>query len=346
MCRVVLTDDEAKLYEQYLDMLKTLLPIQYRKVVATHRALLQRGDICKREAFKKNMMAVIGFISLYQDKFNTMKTYFNRLVDFVRVLTGMEKYILDVDKRDIELYYIYLTKKRQVSQNTLYLTRLTLRAFYKYHNREDIIEVLRRWKVKEELKFEVDLTEEEVNRILANIEAPDVRLACILMAKSGLRLGEALGLRWGDIKIYKDGTGVAYIKYRPGQRYGTKGEYSERTIPLSRDAIQHILLLRKKYIERYHTLPPEGARIIEGSDRRIRVHLRKAVRKAGIRKKYPITPHKLRHFFAHQWMRKVRDVTKLKAILGHSQIRTTLVYTKPSDKEIIEAYKEFEGKLA
>ncbi|WP_408011603.1 tyrosine-type recombinase/integrase [Pseudalkalibacillus sp. A8] len=50
----------------------------------------------------------------------------------------------------------------------------------------------------------------------------------------------------------------------------------------------------------------------------------------------PITPQDLRHFFCSNALEKGFDVHEVASMVGHSNIHTTLLYTNPSPKKILE----------
>jgi len=64
--------------------------------------------------------------------------------------------------------------------------------------------------------------------------------------------------------------------------------------------------------------------------------------KAGISKK--VTPHVIRHCFATDILQNGADIRSVQALLGHSSIITTQIYTHVTDKHLRDIHKKFHNK--
>ncbi len=64
--------------------------------------------------------------------------------------------------------------------------------------------------------------------------------------------------------------------------------------------------------------------------------------KAGISKK--VTPHTMRHLFATDLLQNGADIRSVQALLGHSSIITTQIYTHVTDRHLHEIHKKFHNK--
>lgn len=64
--------------------------------------------------------------------------------------------------------------------------------------------------------------------------------------------------------------------------------------------------------------------------------------KAGLSKK--VTPHTMRHLFATDLLSNGADIRSVQALLGHSSIITTQIYTHVTDRHLKDIHKKFHGK--
>lgn len=202
-------------------------------------------------------------------------------------------------------------------------------------------------------RLPVVLSREEVRAVISNLEEP-ARLVALLLYGGGLRLLEALSLRVKDVDLER---GEILIR-------GGKGDKDRRTVlPTS---AKGPLLLQLQRVKALHAadlaygagsvvLPgaigaknPGAARMLawqwvfpatrlyrdELTGRLVRHHFHEsavqravhdAVLRAGITKR--ATCHTFRHSFATHLLESGYDIRTVQELLGHSDVRTTMIYT-------------------
>lgn len=152
----------------------------------------------------------------------------------------------------------------------------------------------------------------------------------LMMARTGVRIGEALGLQWKDLDLEK---GIALIRrnipiHRVVQR--TKTKSSERSLDLSPELVQALRSLlrrrREEWFAKGETEIPKwvfcGQRgePFQYSNFRRRCWLR-ALREAKVRER---TPHDLRHTYASAMLLAGEPLAYVSAQLGHKSPEITL----------------------
>jgi integrase len=312
------------------------------RVISQHK--LDVNDSLLRENAKK-----IGEFVKSQKEPRTMKRYGVALFKYLLPFTlKVKKKLTEIDEKDLARFYDMLN----LGESTKTLTMVTSVACINYHRLRADIPRLEYRKIKAnnpnaklsyEDKFFVDLKPEEVEAIRNNMSTVEGMLAVELMANSGLRSGEALGIRWGDL-VWEKKENVdfvmARIKHRPGE-YGAKGKAGERTVPLSPMAVKLLrILLANLGIDDPNDPAIAYQRIIQYAYRTMKEEFDKAVHKAGIRRRdYPITPHKLRHYFAINYLRLGGNPAELMEIMGIN-MSTLQTYLRLSGRVVKDSYFE------
>ena len=315
---------------------------RYLKDVA-ERAIASNKLDTSNPLFNENMQCIGRFLRSKREP-RTIRNYGVALIKHV-LPYAMElgKRLYELDEKDLAILYERLEKNR------VFVMKASC-ACINYHRMLNGMPRIDQRRVRllnpnvtftEKQKFYVDLTPEEVYAIERNVSTIELALAVELMAYSGLRPSEALGLRWGDISFKKKDEmlfAVARIKHRPGD-YGAKGVKGERTVPLSPRAVR---LLKHLMAECDISVADDPTvaekRIIPYSYEMLKVEFKAAVKRAAIRPRdYPITPHKLRHYFAIHYLNIGGSPTELKQIMG-IDIRTLQTYIEISGKAAEDAY--------
>jgi len=174
------------------------------------------------------------------------------------------------------------------------------------------------------------LTEDEINRLLA---APDIsteegirdRAVLEIMYATGLRVSELVGLKQADVDLLA-GLVVCHGK-------GNK----ERRVPLGKSAIhwlQQYAAVKKGYGKQ--TTPSVFLHRGRPFTRQIAwLMIKRHAEKVGIKN---VSPHTLRHSFATHLLQHGADSRSVQALLGHSDISTTQIYTHITDIHLRSAY--------
>jgi site-specific recombinase XerD len=168
------------------------------------------------------------------------------------------------------------------------------------------------------------LTETELplyNTAVAGLGEP-VRTLLLLLPWSGLRITEAVTLRWEDVTP-REQTGKVTVAVRQGK--GRK----DRLVPLGVTGTRLLLTLRGRVrgtpLDTPWVFATRGGHLTAGVARkRLNAVLGAA---AGLNN---VTPHRLRHTYATRLIERGASVKDVQVLLGHTSIASTERYLHPS----------------
>lgn len=271
---------------------------------------------------------------------NTIIAYLKDINEFFnwKTATANHEFNLDTIKNYIS------TTSASYSRSSLARKIASIRAFFKYLNREKILLTNPSKSIripKKVSKLPVFLDKNEVDRLL---NMPDITTARGLRNKAmlevlyatGIRLSELCSLNFSNLNLEENEITV----------FG-KGA-KERIVLLSHKAKRFLI----KYISiAYNNLAcnrtdienpanplfinSKGYRISPKSVERI---VKKLAERSDINKN--VTPHTLRHSFATHLLNGGADLRVVQELLGHSSINNTQIYTHVNTERLKNVYNK------
>jgi len=295
------------------------------------------------EKYKKEFLEYIEI-----EKGRSLKTvenydrYLRRFFEYARI-----KEPKGINEDKVREFRLWLNRQEAgtgetLKKNTQNYYLIALRSFLKYLVRRGIPSLSPdRIELAKVGGRELDLiTTDELERLMTAPNGSDLkdlrdRAILELLFSTGLRVSELCSLS-RDLDLSKDEFSVR-----------GKGE-KVRVVFLSetaRRAIKHYLEKRTDMDEALFINVSHQADL--GTSRRLTARsierlMKHHAKKAGITKK--VTPHVIRHSFATDLLENGADLRSVQALLGHSSISTTQVYTHVTDKHLREIHKKFHGK--
>ena len=289
-----------------------------------------------------------------------METYFHDFLTMLRVERNVSTHTMDAYKRDINQYLMYLgdldIKKLSDVKSThigdyirvlsdggmapASISRIisSIRTYYRFLSSENILDenpVLLINNPKLPKKLPDVLSEKEISLIINAIQESSQfyqrdKAIIELLYSCGIRVTELCNLEMSNLFIDEDLIRVM-----------GKGN-KERLLPLG--------LRSKKYLDDYikHSrnshIKKSGSSFVFVSKNgnqltraMINIILNKWTQVSGLKKS--VSPHKLRHSFATHLLEGGADLRFVQALLGHSDISTTQIYTHIDKHYLKEVYK-------
>jgi len=209
---------------------------------------------------------------------------------------------------------ISICNRNRIMTGLSFLFRVTLR-------RLDLAGEI--YHIREPQKIPLVMSPNEAKRLLAMAKTLKVRLLLSLAYGCGLRAGEVVRLRAGDIDSAQSIIRIVQAKGR-----------KDRHVMLSKNLLGLLRDWWKVRPTRHDGDVPPGERwLFPGyragrpmTTRQFNRLFHEAADAAGITK--PVTLHTLRHSFATHLLERGTDIRHIQALLGHDKLDTTARYTR------------------
>ena len=270
--------------------------------------------------------------------------YLERFMEFTGDIT-VDKITTEVVRK----YRLWLNRyENESGQNLALITQnyhlIALRGFLIYLSQRDIPslnadKIVLPKTVRQQVTF---LHFDEVTRLIEQINTSDEqglrdRAIIELLFSSGLRVSELVNLNRDHINLKRR----EFMVRGKGQK--------DRPVFVSTGAAEHV----GNYLEaRQDSLIPlflsysrnHGQASTSGDYRRLSARsiqrmISQYARLAGITKH--VSPHTMRHSFATDLLMNGADLRSVQAMLGHSNISTTQIYTHVTDQHLKDVFEQF-----
>ncbi|MBI3015154.1 MAG: integron integrase [Candidatus Tectomicrobia bacterium] len=281
----------------------------------------------------------------------TLRTYRGWVKQFQTFTCSKAPAELSTD--DVKAFLTFLAVKRKVSASTQNQAFNSLLFFYRHVLRKEFGKVDGVVRAKRKPYIPVVLSREEIDAVLAHMEPP-YDLIVKLLYGCGLRLFECLGLR---VQCLNFDAGLLTVHDGKGQK--------DRTVPLPQTILQELRVhleslkvlhrgdldrgyggvflvnaLEQKYKNAakefiWQWFFPAKHLTLETKTREYRRYhlhetnvqkaIKQAVSAAQICKR--ASAHTFRHSFASHLLQGNYDIRTIQELLGHSDVRTTMIYT-------------------
>ncbi|MDY6911483.1 MAG: tyrosine-type recombinase/integrase [Chloroflexota bacterium] len=203
------------------------------------------------------------------------------------------------------------------------------------------------------------LNHEQVDRIIDAATNPRDKAFAALLARTGIRVSEAIRLKVSDIDFEGGVLMIVHLKeksklkcpdcgeslgkrhlfcpgcgYKVVQAVREKVEHQrQRMIPVDPDTLS----LVEEYLQWRCSFPYRGPLVFPFSRQRGWQVIERLGRRIGVK---GLHPHSLRHFVATRWVNKGLDVKKLQIMLGHANIGSTMEYVDSSFDQLRSEYEK------
>jgi integrase/recombinase XerD len=245
---------------------------------------------------------------------NTIRCYTTEFSQLLKTLKSYPVNQLSTDK--LRGYFLYCINTLKLSENMIHSRMNAIKFYFEQVLNMDkfFIEIPR---PKKPSLLPKALSTHDIKKMLGTIDNQKHELLLKMTYGMGLRVSELVNLKITDIDSKR-------MQVLISQSKGKKDRY----VNLPESVLD---LLRKYYLQykpKYYLF--EGQYGGQYSVRSVQAVFKKAMQKAKINKKIGV--HSLRHSYATHLIEQGTDIRFVQELLGHNDIKTTMVYTGLTDQ--------------
>ena len=269
----------------------------------------------------------------------TREGYTREAALFLTFLNRNSLKLEEVGSSDIEKYIIEREDQEGITTRTAGKVLSSLRTFFRYLKIEKIVEANPAKlveKPKDPLVLPKTISEDEMEELMGGFDDDilgrrDYALFELIYS-SGMRISEAVGL---DVSSWRrEEKAISVIGKRNKERIVFVGDIAFEAVEEYLMDIRPRLLSKKNQKEPALFLNRRGGRLTRQA-----AHLR--FQECTSRLGLEATIHTLRHSFASHMIKNGADIRSVQEMLGHSDIKTTQIYTQLDTSTLLEAYDKF-----
>lgn len=252
----------------------------------------------------QNMLALKSYSE------NTLRTYSIEFAQLLYLLKDVS--IKDLTPERLQSYFLYCAKELKLSENQIH-SRINAVKFYfekVLHKDKMFFDIPRPKKPK---LLPKSLNIREIQKLFSVVENPKHLLLLKLCYGMGLRVSEIISLKIEDIDSERM---IVHIRRGKGKK--------DRVVALPETVLDDLKIYYRAFNPK--TFLFEGQYGGQYSVRSAQLVFKNAMKKAGIKKTIGI--HGLRHSYATHLLEMGTDISIIQKLLGHNDIKTTLLYTE------------------
>lgn len=279
--------------------------------------------------------------------------YLNRFSEFMQKDFAREVKVGSITQDKIRAYRLYLNRLEgidgeQMKKITQNYHLIAIRAFLKYLAKRDIASLApEKIELSDAKRKQIGFLEpREIEALFAAptkfVKKPEAALRDTAIMETlfstGLRVSELCNLDLDKINLerrefsVRGKGGKDRVVFISPSAASALGAYLKTRQDSAKPVFIHYSGLKDEAEGEFMRLTPRSTQRM----------IARYAKLAGITKR--VTPHILRHSFATDLLINGADIRSVQAMLGHSSITTTQMYTHVTDQQLREVHQAFHGK--